>query len=332
MATTITPGVGAGVLLTQQGVGADPGYAAIDDRRMASLAYQEGVIGGSDFMVVERAAGPDMSVDVGMPAGGFACVQGDSVAGQGIYVVPVHASTVNEAIAASDPSNPRVDQVILEVLDNVHDASGSSLARVRVLTGTATTGATLSNRLGVAALPGSALLLADVLVDAGATSVTNAKVRDRRKFARGAFRRILRQSGATGNGYETTSGGLSSIDATNLAPRIECSGKPLRLQLIGKYAAGAAGKRVSLTWTMDGVSVDGASIGGQLYDPVSDYQHFNVSWTTTPAAGSHVFAPTFASFDATTNVIIAATSNKPLEMVVEEIVRGDAANNSVTSG
>ncbi len=123
--------------MTQQGTGVSPGYSAIDVRRADTAQLQEGVMGASDFMVVQRGAGANMSVDIGMPAGGMAFVQGDTIAGQGLYGVPVHSATVNEVIGASHATLPRVDTVIVRVQDNVHDASGGNLSRTEVLTGTA---------------------------------------------------------------------------------------------------------------------------------------------------------------------------------------------------
>jgi hypothetical protein len=122
-----------------------------------------------------------MSVDINMDDAAY--VRGDAVAHQGLYKIPPHASTINETITTANATNPRIDQVVLEVLDNQHDASGSNLARVRVIAGTASAGATLDNRTGAAALPSSALLLADVLVAANDTSISDSEIRDRRSFS-----------------------------------------------------------------------------------------------------------------------------------------------------
>jgi hypothetical protein len=201
LTTVIAPSTGAGVLYTQQGVGTAPGYSALDDRRKSYGPLQEGVLGPSDFAVAQRGAGANMSVDIGMPAGGVAYVQGDTISGQGLYTVPVHAATINEVIAGADPTNPRVDQIILEVQDNVLDASAGNLARTRVLTGTPTATASLTNRLGAQSLPGTALRLADVLVPAGSTSVTTGNINDRRSYARFLF------TSSTPGGSATVAGG-----------------------------------------------------------------------------------------------------------------------------
>ena len=337
MTTTIVPGAGAAPLYTQQGTGTTPGYAALDDRRASSGALQEGVYGTStlvsaggvsnvaaaDFMVTQRAAGANLSVDINMPAGGFAYVQGDTISGQGLYCVPVHAANINEAIAAADPSNPRVDQVILEVQDNVLDASGGNLARTRVLTGTPTAGATLTNRLGAAALPGSALLLADVLVGAGAASVGNTVIRDRRKWARGAFSGQIVTSGnqSDGTGTFTAWAGVSSS--------LECSGVPVCVTFNAIASNNTAGGAA-----VSSVMLDGSAQGtlGQCLPSTSVAVDCGYVYEFTPIAGRHTFQPAIARAVGGT-ATFAAVAGSPMNFIVEEKTRQNASNNNgVTTG
>lgn len=347
MTTTITPQSGSAPLYTQQGVGTTPGYSALDTQRASLGALQEGVYGtasqitaggvanvpAADFMVTQRGAGANMSVDINMPAGGFAYVQGDTIGGQGLYVVPVHSATINEPLAPADPTNPRVDTVILEVLDNVLDGSGNNLARVRVLTGNPTSGATLSNRSGATALPGSALLLGDVLVAALATSVANSAIRDRRKWARGAYVRIVRTSNASaGNDYTTTSSGFAAVDAVNLAPRVECGGLPVRVALRGQFYETTIGYALAIKLTLDGSDLDGM-LSRSVYPAVANAGYlFCVDWECLPAAGSHIFGVSFALGSGGSSGSLQARSTVPLEMTVDESVTTSSANASVTSG
>jgi hypothetical protein len=181
MTTTLVPALGHGPL-TQQGTGATPGFDAIDARRwMSDPDLGEGVTTYGSFRVSQRGAGANLSVDVNMDD--FAYVRGDAVTLQGLYKAAPHASTINEAISTADATNPRIDRVILELKDTQHDASGSSLFQTRVIAGTPTGGATLDNLTGAGAVPSSALLLADVLVAATDTSISNAEIRDRRAFS-----------------------------------------------------------------------------------------------------------------------------------------------------
>jgi hypothetical protein len=180
MTTTIGPALGHGPL-TQQGTGSTPGYDAIDARRwMSDPDMGEGVTTYGSYRVSQRAAGVNLSVDINMDD--FAYVRGDAVTLQGLYKAAPHASTINEAISAADATNPRIDRVILELKDTAHDASGSSLFQTRVVTGTPTGGATLDNLTGAGAVPSSALLLADVLVAATDTAISDSEIRDRRAF------------------------------------------------------------------------------------------------------------------------------------------------------
>lgn len=343
MTTTIAPASGAGALFTQQGVGTTPGFTALDDRRSNSGALQEGVFGtptlvtaggvgsiaNADFMVTQRGAGANVSVDVNMPAGGFAYVQGDTINGQGLYCVPVHSANINEGIAAADPTNPRVDQVILEVQDNVLDASGGNLARTRVLTGTATVGATLANRTGAAALPGSALLLADVLVPAAAASIPNSGIRDRRKWARGAYFRFARTAGS----YTTVSTTQAEIDTTNLKPRIECSGAPVEVVLTGSCGDSVAATAVLFGLFLDGAGVDSTTfLGGAVHPTAAASVGALMRYVAVPAAGSHQFSPTFATAAAGTATLTGTAAN-PAVLTVRELPVQNAANsNGVTTG
>lgn len=134
-------------------------------------AVTEGVVGRADLAVSQRAAGANMSVDV---AGGAAWIKGDDQNYQPTYRVRSD-STVNLAVAAADATNPRVDRVIAEVLDATFSGT-QRLWRLRVLTGTPTAGATLANATGAALIPNSAILLANALVPAAATTVVAANI------------------------------------------------------------------------------------------------------------------------------------------------------------
>ena len=148
----------------------------------------DGVIGNGcadadSFRIRQRAAGANMSVDC-MTASVLnrAYIRGQSVTDQGRYRVDfVNATPLNLDVATADGANPRIDSVYLCVEDAQH-VGGNSQATVRMVTGTPTGGATLDNRTGIGAAPAnmSSILLADILVAASDTSITNAEIRDRR--------------------------------------------------------------------------------------------------------------------------------------------------------
>lgn len=335
MTTSVSPSLGNPALILQQGIGTTPGYSAIDARRMMSTGLQEGVDAGTDWMVVQRAAGgAAMFVDITL-ATGFAKVQGDSVTAQGLYTVAPHSALITEALTTADASNPRVDQVILEILDNVHDATGSNLARTRVLAGTPTGGATLANRTGATALPSNCVRLADVLVGAAVSSVDNTKIRDRRPWCKGAYVRIVRNTNAAaGNDYSTTSSSFAAIDSTNLNPRLECSGVPsLEVGIEGTFQSGAANALSRITVGVDGTAPDGGAYTSISNMALNSDIPVAFHWPTTPTAGSHQVAPFFSTGSGT--ILIYCRSTIPLVLTIKEGgggLRASAANNSVTSG
>lgn len=325
MTTTISPSLGHGPW-TQQGTGLSPGYDAIDFRRTTSPAFQEGVLTAGSYEVTQRAAGANLSVDIAASTGDGAVVQGDAVTGQGRYVIGPHSAVINEAITAAHATLPRVDRVILEVKDTQHDAGGSNLAQIRVVDGTATAAATLDNLNGAAAVPSSALLLADVHVPALDTTISNSQIRDRRKWALGAYFRIKRTSAD----YTTSTGTLTAIDLTNLNPRIECSGVPLRISLFGKVQHSGSNTQANFGINMDAAAIDSsATIHNVPMATLAVGYPVAMSYTTVPAAGSHLFAPTWASAATAT---LKADADEPLLFVIEEIVRQNTANNTTTTG
>jgi len=312
-------------LFTQAGTGASPGYDAIDRRRSDGVGRQEGVMAATSCEVTQRGAGANMSVDIAMMAidaesGVLALVKGDAVTGQGLYEVPAHTAVINEAITAAHATLPRVDRVILEVKDTTHDASGSNLVQTRVVAGTATSGATLDNLSGAAAVPDSALLLADVLVGAAVTSITNAVIRDRRKWARGALAQYL-----VPTTLSTTSSTLT--EATAMRLRVECSGVPVRVTLSG-YFNGADNKSGEWDLFINGSTATSLPRRGLAQGAAGGIADLlDISWVLTPGAGSKLFAPAYSSLDNATSI-----ESTFYEFTVMEIVRQNTKNNATTTG
>lgn len=291
---------------------------------LAALGLQEGVYGAGDFLVRQRAAGANMSVEVDP---GDALVAIDSGTRNGAAHVMSDA-VENPAVGASHATLPRIDCVVLQYNDTGIPAGvGGNTPTVRVVPGTATAGATLDNRNGAPggaggpAFPADALLLRDVLVPAASTSVTTANIRDRRRWARGAFTRILR--GAAD--YVTTSGIFSAVDSANLAPRLECSGAPVRVRLSGIAKHSVANDWLALSVQVDGVVPDGATATLAQFVPTTAIAIGSVllDWTFVPTPGSHVIRPAWATQAATATL---SATNPPLLYTVEEIARQNADN------
>lgn len=127
-----------------------------------------GLVGSGDCQTV---AGTGMNVEV---APGEVIVPGSSSGSQSGYYCR-NTATATLAIAASDPSNPRIDRISAVIKDAAY-AGGENTGQLAVVTGTPTSGATLSNLSGVGAAPTSSLTLAYLLVPAKAASLSNGNI------------------------------------------------------------------------------------------------------------------------------------------------------------
>ena len=113
------------------------------------------------------APGSGMSVNV---APGEVWVPGSN-ATQGGYYCRV-SSTSNLAVAASNPTNPRIDRVSALITDSAYLGATNTFA-VSVATGTPTAGANLTNLSGAPAFPNDSITLGFILVPASSSNVTS---------------------------------------------------------------------------------------------------------------------------------------------------------------
>lgn len=310
----------------------------IDLRRALTPGLQEGAYAAGSLEVTQRGAGANMSVDIAASThenGISALVQGDSVTGQALYPVPPHTAVINETITAAHATLPRVDAVILEVQDHVHDASGANIVRTRVVAGTATSGATLNNARdgshGGAAIPSNALHLADVLVAGAASSIANSVIRDRRKWARGIFCRLARTSNVSITGTS-----FADI-ASELSARFECSGAPVRISLSCELILQSGGPaQISLRPTIDGSAIEASGSSGHFLReaPASSAQSdpLYVEYVWTPSAGSHILTWQAKTNTGTWTLAGDSTIFSNAIVCVEEILQQNTKNNATTTG
>lgn len=278
-------------------------------RQAATYAgLQAGVYAAGDLMVTQRGAGANMSVDV---AAGTAWIMSSA----SILLPKIKASVTNVAVTAAHASNPRVDQVVI-------DSAGT----ISVLAGTATGGATLDNRTGAASLPAGSLRLADILVAAASSTVSNTSIRDRRQFARGFFNSPV----PTTSGPTIASGTFATI--AEMSVKGNFSGVPVRVSFAGVFYNGTVNDELTVKVQVDGANPTGISDPGMLINmPIANNGvsvALNLVLPST-AAGFHTVTIAWARSNGsgTWN----ATQLKR-QMVVEEIVRQNVASNSVTSG
>lgn len=164
------------------------------DMRPSQDEQGPGVAGYEDFRVLPRQSGLGMAVDVGKTGVGemVAWVRGSTRDGQGVYRVdninraaPTASTFLTQItvdVPAAHASLPRLDIVVLRIIDSDHQGGATNTARVHVITGTATSGATLDNRTGAPAVPADAELLADILVPGGGSQINAGAIRDRRRY------------------------------------------------------------------------------------------------------------------------------------------------------
>lgn len=148
-------------------------YSATLDRMWGEmLGVEPGVRKPRAFKMTATGSGLQMSV-----LGGHALVRGSTVTNQGVYVV---LSDATELITpgAAPGTGSRIDLLILEVLDGQVTGAGSGASvnkgQLRIVAGTpATTPA-------VPTTPASSVVLAQVTIPAGTTTLTSANITDKR--------------------------------------------------------------------------------------------------------------------------------------------------------
>lgn len=132
-----------------------------------------GLLSPTDMQLSAASSGLVVNISVGE------CLIGGTEGGvQGGYYAR-NASTSSVTLATANATNPRIDAVVGMVGDAGYTLpSGSTSGQVTLVgvTGTPTSGATLSNLSGAPAVPASSLLLGYVLVPAAATSLTSADI------------------------------------------------------------------------------------------------------------------------------------------------------------
>jgi hypothetical protein len=314
----------------------DTGFLSLAQDVAATLghAMQEGVKDAGSFEVTQASGGASLTLDIASNVGTGAFVQNDGVTSLPLVYLPPTGSKSTVTVSAAHATLPRVDSVYVTLA-----------GVVTYIAGTATSGATLDNARdgshGGPTIPASCLHLADLLVPATDTTISNNQIRDRRRWARGAYRKITRNADAgAGDDYTISTATLALLDGTNLNPRIECSGVPVRVTMIAALNPGAGADTGGFSPQVDSVGVDGMPSISAIASGVTGIM-FNLagstivpvclSWTFTPTAGSHLIGPSLFAISGSYDVL--ASVDTPMQWVVEEIVRQDRANDGgVTSG
>lgn len=158
--------------------------------RYVNAVLSEGVWEPGHFEVVEQAA-PGMSVRCGSGVAGDMAVVEGAASNSGRYIIQnpdpyVGSGDAELSIGNGDPSDPRVDLVVLRVYDDEMDSSGLTVPRVEVIPGTP------ASSPSAPAVPDGAIALASILVGVNESgSIENADITDLRDVTNVRGQRVL---------------------------------------------------------------------------------------------------------------------------------------------
>lgn len=147
---------------------------ARDERRLLrALRPTGGVVLPTDFAVSAVGAGTTLNVSVAACAQGGGAVVPGLDTHQGAYFA-YNDAALQVPIAVADPTNPRIDTVILRIYDDEVTPGAGFAVAVEVVRGTPAAGPVAP------ALPRDCIPLANVAVAANATGIAAGNITDRR--------------------------------------------------------------------------------------------------------------------------------------------------------
>lgn len=131
-------------------------------------------------------------------------------------------------------------------------------------------------------------------------------------------RLVIQYIPATGTNYSITATSFTEVDANNLAGRMVCSGRPIRISIWANVAKGATSTVINLSATMDGAEVTNTSNGMALvFDTASAYTVSGWHYIMAPNPGERRFA-LVAKVNAGTSTIFGDGGNRICLSVEEE--------------
>ena len=314
----------------------------------STIGVLGGVVGGNGLAV---SAGTGMTVNV-QPGSYVVPNSGTPTAGG-------YASTLSSSatltVQTADPTNPRIDIVVANVVDN---GNNTSSGLVQIITGSA------APSPSVPGAPANSITLARITVAAGATSITSAMITDVRPFTTTAGGVLVAAKGAvTGYpgqlAYDASSGSFYHNDGTSTpkqakvlpwAPVVKTVSAPVN-------GSGSETTVISQTVTTDGrtdlkitykwpgiISTVGGGItfnvlfqlyiGSSLIDSIysaegtaDGYTHSGGVWTyytssttgDTPSSGSHTVKVTAQNHQGTFAYQVSAFSSSNIILRIEPV-------------
>jgi len=144
-------------------------HPAENDRlTMQSIWKTSGIINSTDLAVTQNSPA-GMSVLV---ASGWAAILGTTQSNMGVYMA-YNDATTTLTVSTANPSNPRIDIVVVTVNDAYYTGSLNNVA-FQVIAGTPASSPVAPST------PANSILLATIAVGAAVTSITNSNITDNR--------------------------------------------------------------------------------------------------------------------------------------------------------
>jgi hypothetical protein len=144
-------------------------HPAENDRLTTQAFWSSSGIARSDDLKVTQSGTPGMSALV---AAGWGVILGDYQANMGTYIA-YNDANYTVTITAANPTNPRIDRVVMTVNDAYYSGSTNNVT-ISVVAGTAAASPTAP------ATPTNSISLATIAVAAATTSIVNANITDTR--------------------------------------------------------------------------------------------------------------------------------------------------------
>lgn len=135
---------------------------------ISGLIATPGIVSVGDWVVTQRGAGANMSVDI---AGGSGYIAGTENVNQGFYHCVSDATIVNKAVGASSGTQARKDIVVARVYDQFYSGA-TNLWQFEVIAGTFGSGAE-------PAVPANSYKVATIDIAINAASIINANITPR---------------------------------------------------------------------------------------------------------------------------------------------------------
>jgi hypothetical protein len=310
----------------------------------SSIGVLGGVIGGAGLVV---NAGGGMTVTV-QPGSFVVPVSAQPTAGGYCSTL---ASQGTLTVATADPSNPRIDIVVANVVDN---GNGTSFGQVQYLEGTA------APSPSAPAAPANSITLAQIAVAAGVSSISQGNITDSRPFttatggilvaAKGAVTGYVGQLAfdkASQSFYHNTNGGAFQMKTLPWAPQIAIlstayaipSGGGTLLSvsittdghtdikitshIVGVYQATPTTGQIIFNVKIDGAQLDEIDLMTHSTDSANiSHSGFTSVYSTSSAAGDTPSAATHTvTFNAVTSetASVQATSSRLAYLRVEPV-------------